>query len=119
MSARGRDIQSGPFGDYIQTDAAINRGGSGGLAVGRPDPAGDGRYLQQPVAGLDQGRPGGAGRTKQLRLEGGRAVDVIKTVDGKDIPTIRDLTSTIAGYTPGSTVKGRPDARRQGHDPRR
>ena len=45
--------------------------------------------------------------------------DVIKTVDGKDIPTIRDLTSTIAGYTPGSTVKGRPDARRQGHDPRR
>jgi hypothetical protein len=44
---------------------------------------------------------------------------VIKTVDGKDIPTIRDLTSTIAGYTPGSTVKGRPDARRQGHDPRR
>src|SRR6185369_245256 len=31
--------------------------------------------------------------------------DVIKTVDGKDIPTIRDLTRTIAGFTPGSSVK--------------
>ena len=31
--------------------------------------------------------------------------DVIKTVDGKDIPTVRDLTRTIAGYTPGSMVK--------------
>src|SRR6185503_17599519 len=31
--------------------------------------------------------------------------DIIKTVDGKDIPTIRDLTRTIAGFTPGSTVK--------------
>jgi serine protease Do len=30
ISARGRDIQSGPFDDYIQTDAAINRGNSGG-----------------------------------------------------------------------------------------
>ena len=30
VSARGRDIQSGPFDDYIQTDAAINRGNSGG-----------------------------------------------------------------------------------------
>ena len=30
VSARGRDIQSGPFDDYIQTDSAINRGNSGG-----------------------------------------------------------------------------------------
>jgi serine protease Do len=30
ISARARDIRSGPFGDYIQTDAAINRGNSGG-----------------------------------------------------------------------------------------
>ncbi|HYC65684.1 MAG TPA: DegQ family serine endoprotease [Reyranellaceae bacterium] len=30
VSARGRDIQTGPFDDYIQTDAAINRGNSGG-----------------------------------------------------------------------------------------
>lgn len=30
ISARERNINSGPFDDYIQTDAAINRGNSGG-----------------------------------------------------------------------------------------
>jgi serine protease Do len=30
ISARGRDISAGPFDDFIQTDASINRGNSGG-----------------------------------------------------------------------------------------
>jgi len=30
VSARNRDIRSGPYDDFIQTDAAINRGNSGG-----------------------------------------------------------------------------------------
>lgn len=30
ISARGRDIQSGPFDDFLQIDAPINRGNSGG-----------------------------------------------------------------------------------------
>ena len=30
ISARGRDIQSGRYDDYLQTDAAINQGNSGG-----------------------------------------------------------------------------------------
>src|SRR5437588_5469465 len=30
VSARNRDINSGPYNNYIQTDAAINRGNSGG-----------------------------------------------------------------------------------------
>lgn len=30
VSARGRDINAGPYDDFIQTDAAINRGNSGG-----------------------------------------------------------------------------------------
>ncbi len=30
VSARNRDIDSGPYDDYIQTDAAINKGNSGG-----------------------------------------------------------------------------------------
>ncbi len=30
ISAKGRDINSGPYVDYLQTDASINRGNSGG-----------------------------------------------------------------------------------------
>ncbi|MCC7426148.1 MAG: DegQ family serine endoprotease [Alphaproteobacteria bacterium] len=30
ISARGRDIRQGPYDDFLQTDAAINRGNSGG-----------------------------------------------------------------------------------------
>ena len=30
VSARNRDIQSGPYDQFIQTDAAINQGNSGG-----------------------------------------------------------------------------------------
>ncbi|MFN0042954.1 MAG: Do family serine endopeptidase [Alphaproteobacteria bacterium] len=30
LSARGRDIQAGPYDDFLQTDASINKGNSGG-----------------------------------------------------------------------------------------
>ncbi len=40
VSARGRDIHSGPYDDYLQLDAAINRGNSGG-----PTFALDGRVI--------------------------------------------------------------------------
>ncbi len=33
ISARSRDIQSGPYDDYIQTDAPINRGNSGASVI--------------------------------------------------------------------------------------
>jgi serine protease Do len=35
ISARGRDIQSGPFDDFLQIDASINRGNSGGPSFDR------------------------------------------------------------------------------------
>ena len=35
ISARGRDIQSGPFDDYLQVDASMNRGNSGGPLIDR------------------------------------------------------------------------------------
>ena len=30
VSARSRDINAGPYDDFLQTDAPINRGNSGG-----------------------------------------------------------------------------------------
>jgi serine protease Do len=156
VSARGRDIQSGPFDDYIQTDAAINRGNSGGplfdmdgkviginTAIFSPTGGsiGLGFAIPSSIAGpvVDQlkshGRVergllgvqiqpvtdeiasslslGSAKGALVAQVEPNSAAqkagveegDIIKSVDGKDIPTVRDLTRTIAGYTPGSSVK--------------
>jgi serine protease Do len=156
VSARGRDIQSGPFDDYIQTDAAINRGNSGGplfdmdgkvigintaifsptggsIGLGFAIPA----SLAQPVvtqlkehgrvergllgvqiqsvtdeiaSSLSLGSASGA-MVAQVEPDsaamkaGIRSGDIIKSVDGKSIATIRDLTRTIGAAEPGSTVK--------------
>jgi serine protease Do len=156
VSARGRDIQSGPFDDYIQTDAAINRGNSGGplfdmdgkvigintaifspsggsIGLGFAIPA----SLAQPVVAQlkDHGRVergllgvqiqpvsdeiasslslGSSNGALVAQVEpdsaamkaGIKSGDVIKSVDGKDIATVRDLTRTIAAAAPGATVK--------------
>jgi serine protease Do len=156
VSARGRDIQSGPFDDYIQTDAAINRGNSGGplfnmdgkviginTAIFSPSGGSVGlgfaipSSLAKPVVAQlkDHGRvergllgveiqPVTADIASSLSLgsEKGALVaqvqpdsaalkagiqsgDVIKTVDGKDVASIRDLTRMIAAAEPNSTVK--------------
>ena len=156
VSARGRDIQSGPFDDYIQTDAAINRGNSGGplfdmdgkvigintaifsptggsIGLGFAIPA----SLAQPVvsqlkehgrvergllgvqiqpvtdeiaSSLSLGSAAGAlvaqvEPDSSAQKAGIKSGDVIKTVDGKSIATVRDLTRTIGAVEPGTTVK--------------
>jgi len=156
VSARGRDIQSGPFDDYIQTDAAINRGNSGGplfdmdgkvigintaifspsggsIGLGFAIPASlakpvvaqlkdHGRVERgllgvqiQPVSdeiasSLSLGSSNGAlvaqvDPDSAAMKAGIKSGDVIKSVDGKDIATVRDLTRTIAAAAPGATVK--------------
>ncbi len=156
VSARGRDIQSGPFDDYIQTDAAINRGNSGGplfdmdgkvvgintaifsptggsIGLGFAIPSSTaqpvvkqlkshGRVERgllgvqiQPVTddianSLSLGSTTGAlvaqvEPNSSAAKAGVQSGDIIKTVDGKDIGTIRDLTRTIAAVEPGTTVK--------------
>ncbi len=156
VSARGRDIQSGPFDDYIQTDAAINRGNSGGplfdmegnvigintaifsptggsVGLGFAIPA----SLAQPV--VDQLKVNGRvergllgvqiqpiseelAKSMSLDSEKGALVaqvspdsaakaagiqsgDVIKSVDGKNVDTIKDLTRMISGMKPGTSAK--------------
>lgn len=156
VSARGRDIQSGPFDDYIQTDAAINRGNSGGplfdlngkviginTAIFSPTGGSVGlgfaipSTLAQPVVAQlkDHGRVergllgvqiqpvtaeiaeslslGSASGALVAQVEPNSAAqkagivsgDVIKSVDGKDVAAIKDLTRTIASAQPGTTVK--------------
>jgi serine protease Do len=156
ISARGRDIQSGPFDDYIQTDAAINRGNSGGplfdmdgkviginTAIFSPNGGSIGlgfaipASLAEPVVNQlkDHGRVergllgvqiqpvtdeianslslGSTSGALVAQVESDSAAqkagiqsgDVIRSVDGKDIATVRDLTRTIAAAQPGSTVK--------------
>ncbi len=156
ISARGRDIQSGPFDDYIQTDAAINRGNSGGplfnmdgqviginTAIFSPTGGSIGlgfaipSSLAEPVAtqlkehgrvergllgvhiqpvtdeiakslslGSDSGALVAQVDPNSAALKAGiKSGDVIKTVDGKAIDTVKDLTRTIASAQPGTTVK--------------
>jgi serine protease Do len=156
VSARGRDIQSGPFDDYIQTDAAINRGNSGGplfdmegkviginTAIFSPTGGNIGlgfaipSSLAEPVitqlktnGHVERGllgvriQPVTAEIADSLSLSstGGALVasvepdsaaakadiksgDVIQSVEGRTITTVKDLTRTIAAFEPGSIIK--------------
>jgi len=155
VSARGRDIQSGPFDDYIQTDAAINKGNSGGplfdmdgkviginTAIFSPTGGSIGlgfaipSSLAEPV--IAQLKEHGKVARGQLGVQiqpvtqeiadslslknadgaliaavmpdsaamkaGLKDGDVIRTVDGKDVKTLRDLPRMIAAVAPGSSV---------------
>jgi serine protease Do len=156
VSARGRDIHSGPFDDYIQTDAAINRGNSGGplfdmdgkviginTAIFSPSGGSVGlgfaipSSLAEPVVAqlkangrVERGLLGvqiqpvteELAQSMALGSEKGALVaqvtpdspalaagiksgDVIKSVDGKNIESIRDLTRMISAIKPGTSVK--------------
>jgi serine protease Do len=156
VSARGRDIHSGPFDDYIQTDAAINRGNSGGplfdmdghviginTAIYSPSGGSVGlgfaipSSLAEPVVAqlrtngrVERGLLGvqiqpvteELAQSMSLGSEKGALVaqvqpdspalaagiksgDVIKSVDDKNIDSIRDLTRMISAIKPGTSVK--------------
>jgi serine protease Do len=156
VSARGRDIHSGPFDDYIQTDAAINRGNSGGplfdmngnviginTAIFSPTGGSVGlgfaipSSLAEPVVAqlkangrVERGllgvqiQPVTSELAQSMSLEGEKGAlvaqvqpdspalaagiksgDVINSVDGKNVDTMRDLTRMISGMKPGSSAK--------------
>jgi serine protease Do len=156
VSARGRDIHSGPFDDYIQTDAAINRGNSGGplfdadgnviginTAIFSPTGGNIGlgfaipSSLAEPIVAqlkangrVERGllgvqiQPMTEELAKSMGYDGEKgalvaqvtpdspalaagvqAGDVIRSVDGKKVDTIKDLTRMISGIKPGASAK--------------
>ncbi len=77
VSARGRDIGSGPYDDYIQIDAAVNRGNSGGPAFN----------LEGEVVGINTAifSPSGGNVGIAFAIPSSVAKDVVKELmdDGK------------------------------------
>ncbi|MFL5333336.1 MAG: PDZ domain-containing protein, partial [Geminicoccaceae bacterium] len=156
VSAEGRDIGAGPYDQFIQIDAPINQGNSGGplftqdgkvvgvnTAILSPSGGSIGIGFAIPsdtvktvVADLErnghvtrgylgvEAQPVAAGLSKALRLsqKGGALVagvqpdspaakaglepgDVIEAVNGRPVPTPRDLALDIAQIKPGQSVQ--------------
>jgi len=111
ISARGRDINSGPYDNFIQTDAAINRGNSGGpLFNMNGEVIGINTAVTDEIAeslGMDEAR--GAlvagvirgGPVDDGSIEPG---DVIVRFDGKDVDAMRDLPRVVAESPVGKAV---------------
>lgn len=155
VSARGRDIGSGPYDDYLQIDASINKGNSGGPAfnlkgevvgvntaifspsggsvgIGFAIPASivksvvedlksDGTVTRgylgvgiQPVTediaeslGLDKAEGAIISNLteKSPALKAGlKQGDTIVKANGETIEDAKDLSRTVAGLKPGTTV---------------
>jgi serine protease Do len=156
ISARGRDIQGSAYGDFLQIDAAVNTGNSGGpdfnmqgevvgvnTAIFSPNGGNVGIAFAIPASvvkqvtdqliasgtvtrgflgvgiqdvsrdiadgvGLDAAR--GALVTEPTKdspadKAGVKSGDVITAVDGKEINNALDLSRTIAGKNPGTSVE--------------
>lgn len=155
VSARGRDINDGPYVDFIQTDAAINRGNSGGplfdtdgnvvgvnsailspnggsVGVGFAIPSDTAKTVIAELKANGQVERGWLGVSIQPvtpeiaqamglsdhkgalvaqvmpngpsagRIESG---DVIRSVDGKTVESVRELPKMIGATKVGHTAK--------------
>jgi S1-C subfamily serine protease len=82
VSAKGRatGLADGAYEDFIQTDAPINQGNSGGALVASVQSGGPGER-----AGLEQG-------------------DLITAINGKPVNDTNDLRNGIAAMAPGTRV---------------
>jgi serine protease Do len=117
VSARGRDIGSGPYDDFLQIDAPVNRGNSGGPTFdvnGQVTRGWIGIQIQ-PVTdeiadSLGLSKASGAlvadvtGDSPAAKA-GLKAGDAITAVNGQAVSSPRELARTIAAIRPGSDAK--------------
>ena len=130
ISARGRDIGSGPYDDYLQVDAAVNRGNSGGptfnlngevvginTAIFSPSGGNVGIAFAIPASvnkdiaeSLGLSEASGALVTRPQEDSPGLKAgiqkgDVITAVNGETVKDPRDLARRIGAIAPGSKVE--------------
>ena len=105
VSARGRDIGAGPYDDFIQIDAAVNRGNSGGPAFN----------LNGEVVGINTAifSPSGGNVGIAFAIPASTAKDVVnQLMDGGSIKRgwlgvqIQPVTDEIADSVGLKSVKG-------------
>ena len=102
VSARGRNIESGPYDNYIQTDASINKGNSGGPLFNM-----DGEVIGINTAILS---PTGGSVGIGFAVPAATAVPVIQQ--------LREFGETRRGWL-GVRIQNVDDADRRGARPRR
>ncbi|MCA0433529.1 MAG: Do family serine endopeptidase [Proteobacteria bacterium] len=92
VSARGRDIGSGPYDDFLQIDASINRGNSGGPAFN----------LDGQVVGINTAifSPSGGSVGIGFAIPASTANDVIESLKANGAVTRGWLGVRIQGITP-------------------
>ena len=136
VSARGRDIGSGPYDDYLQIDAPVNRGNSGGPTF---DAAGQGsastprsirrRAVRSSASPFRRGRQGGGRRLGQgasvsrgyigvqiqpVSQEIADSIGLHKTTKARSSPRRSPGPAEDAGIKSGDVIVG--GQRREGRD---
>jgi serine protease Do len=129
VSARGRDIGAGPYDDYVQIDAPINKGNSGGPAfdvegnvigvntaiyspsggsvgIGFDIPADTVKTVVAELKSSGHVTRGWLGvQIQPVTASIADSLDVITAVNGTPVKDARELARTIGTIAPNATVK--------------